>query len=194
MNCVFWIFYGLPIVHPDSLLVVTINGIGLAMELIYLCIFFVFTSPKNRRTILLFLLGEIAVFAVMVVLTLHFFHSHQARSMFVGVVCDIFGIIMYGSPLSIVRKVFKTKSVEFLPFWLCFAGFMNGLFWFTYAFLKTIDPYLAVGNGIGALLGLIQLCVYVYFSHFGKARQGVMPSEVPLESAGIDWKPSAPPL
>ncbi|CAI9758607.1 unnamed protein product [Fraxinus pennsylvanica] len=113
--------------------------------------------------------------------------------MFVGVVCDIFGIIMYGSPLSIVRKVFKTKSVEFLPFWLCFAGFMNGLFWFTYAFLKTIDPYLAVGNGIGALLGLIQLCVYVYFSYFVKAQQGVMPSEVPLESARIDWKPSAPP-
>ena len=48
MNCMLWIFYGLPIVHPDSTLVVTINGVGLAMELIYLTIFFIYAPKKGR--------------------------------------------------------------------------------------------------------------------------------------------------
>ncbi|KAJ4824723.1 Peptidyl-prolyl cis-trans isomerase, chloroplastic [Turnera subulata] len=31
LNCLFWIFYGLPIVKPDSILVVTINGVAYAL-------------------------------------------------------------------------------------------------------------------------------------------------------------------
>lgn len=48
LNCLFWILYGLPIVHPDSTLVVTINGIGLAIEVGYLIIFFIYTNGKGR--------------------------------------------------------------------------------------------------------------------------------------------------
>ncbi|BAT07067.1 Os09g0254050, partial [Oryza sativa Japonica Group] len=33
LNCMLWVFYGLPIVHPNSILVVTINGIGHVIEL-----------------------------------------------------------------------------------------------------------------------------------------------------------------
>ncbi|GLU11259.1 hypothetical protein SLE2022_280170 [Rubroshorea leprosula] len=47
MNCMLWVFYGLPIVHPDSILVVTINGTGLVLELIYLTIFFVYAKKKG---------------------------------------------------------------------------------------------------------------------------------------------------
>ncbi|CAM8999783.1 unnamed protein product [Rhodiola kirilowii] len=48
MNCLFWVFYGLPFVHPDSTLVVTINGVGLAMELFYLAIFYIYGDNKKR--------------------------------------------------------------------------------------------------------------------------------------------------
>lgn len=48
LNCLLWIFYGLPFIHPDSLLVVTINSIGLALELIYLTIFFVYAKNNGR--------------------------------------------------------------------------------------------------------------------------------------------------
>lgn len=48
LNCALWVFYGLPIVHPDSLLVITINATGLAIELFYLSIFFYF-SPTPRK-------------------------------------------------------------------------------------------------------------------------------------------------
>lgn len=44
----FWIFYGLPVVHPDSTLVISINSAGLLLEFIYLNIFLFYTTKKNR--------------------------------------------------------------------------------------------------------------------------------------------------
>lgn len=48
LNCMLWVFYGIPIVHPNSILVVTINGIGLVIEAAYLTIFFLYSSGKKR--------------------------------------------------------------------------------------------------------------------------------------------------
>ncbi|KAL1538581.1 hypothetical protein AAHA92_27309 [Salvia divinorum] len=83
--------------------------------------------------------------------------------MFVGILCNIFQIITYASPLFNLRNVVKTQSVKFMPFWLIFVGFANGIAWLTYGLLKTFDPYIAVGNGIGALFALIQLVVFAYY-------------------------------
>ena len=56
LNCALWVFYGIPIVHPNSILVVTINGIGLVIEAIYLTIWFIYSDCKKRvsATALLF--------------------------------------------------------------------------------------------------------------------------------------------
>ncbi|KAI3474874.1 hypothetical protein Pfo_030185 [Paulownia fortunei] len=178
MNCMFWIFYGLPFVHPDSVLVITINTVGLILEL---------------GIIVLFLSAEAMLLAVVAAVTLLCFHTHAKRSMFVGIICVVFGIIMYGSPLSILRKVIKTKSAEFLPFWLCLAGFSNGVVWFIYANLKSFDPYIATGNGVGGLLGFVQLCVYRYYTWKAKSRgqveNDVKPGEVQLQNAATDKPP-----
>lgn len=48
LNCALWVVYGLPVVHPNSLLVITINASGLAIELLYLAVFIYF-SPAPRK-------------------------------------------------------------------------------------------------------------------------------------------------
>uniref|UniRef100_A0A2N9EDD8 Bidirectional sugar transporter SWEET n=1 Tax=Fagus sylvatica TaxID=28930 RepID=A0A2N9EDD8_FAGSY len=48
LNCMFWVFYGMPFVHPDSLLVVTINGVGLVLELIYLAVFYTYAAKQQN--------------------------------------------------------------------------------------------------------------------------------------------------
>ena len=48
LNCAFWVFYGLPFVHPHSILVLTINSIGLMFEFIYLTIFYIYATNKGR--------------------------------------------------------------------------------------------------------------------------------------------------
>ena len=51
LNCMMWTFYGLPFVQPDSLLVITIHGAGLVMELVYVVIFFIFATSPVRVSI-----------------------------------------------------------------------------------------------------------------------------------------------
>ena len=48
LNCAFWVFYGMPFVHPHTLLVVTINTVGLVFEFFYLAIFFIYATNNGR--------------------------------------------------------------------------------------------------------------------------------------------------
>ncbi|XVF16438.1 hypothetical protein REPUB_Repub10bG0030600 [Reevesia pubescens] len=193
MNCLLWIFYGLPIVHPDSTLVVTINAIGLAMELIYLSIFF-FYAPKNGRLKVIGWLGvEILFLGVVASCTLKLRKTHKQRSAVVGILCVIFGVLMYASPLTIMRKVIKTKSVKYMPFYLSLANFLNGLIWVTYALIR-FDLYILIGNGLGALSGAVQLILYAcYFRSTPKDEDEddvVKPSDVQL--SGNTTEPARP--
>lgn len=48
INCAMWSLYGMLVVHPDSVLVVTINGCGFVIELIYIAIFLTYSSNAKR--------------------------------------------------------------------------------------------------------------------------------------------------
>ncbi|KAL6842519.1 hypothetical protein ACP4OV_027363 [Aristida adscensionis] len=162
LNCMLWVFYGLPIVHPHSILVVTINGIGLVIEAAYLIIFFIY-SPNKKRLKMFAVLAVEAVFMVIVVASvLLTAHTHKKRSMIVGILCVIFGSAMYASPLTIMRKVITTKSVEYMPFFLSLVSFVNGICWTAYALIR-FDLYVTIPNGLGAFFGLVQLILYACY-------------------------------
>ncbi|VAI92863.1 unnamed protein product [Triticum turgidum subsp. durum] len=185
LNCMLWVFYGLPIVHPNSILVVTINGIGLVIEGIYLIIFFIY-STNNKRLKMLAVLGAEAAFMVAVVVgVLLGAHTHEKRSMIVGILCVIFGSIMYASPLTIMGKVIRTKSVEYMPFFLSLVNFLNGCCWTAYALIK-FDLYVTIPNGLGAFFGLIQLILYAcYYKSTPKKEKSVeLPTAVNNNTGG----------
>ncbi|KAH7843316.1 hypothetical protein Vadar_015112 [Vaccinium darrowii] len=73
-------------------------------------------------------------------------------------------IIMYASPLAVMKTVVTTKSVEFMPFFLSFFFFLNGGVWTFYAILVH-DIILAVPNGTGFLLGIAQLVLYAMYKN-----------------------------
>ncbi|KAK8357143.1 hypothetical protein V6Z12_A05G399800 [Gossypium hirsutum] len=193
MNCMLWIFYGLPMVHPDSVLVVTINSIGLAMELIYLSIFFLYAPNKGRAKVIGWLALEILFLGVVAACTLTLRKTHAQRSDLVGILCVIFGVLMYASPLTIMRKVIKTKSVKYMPFYLSLANFLNGVIWVTYALIG-FDLYILIGNGLGALSGAIQLILYAcYFKSAPKdddENDVVKPSELQLSGSNGPARPT----
>ncbi|XWS37466.1 hypothetical protein CRYUN_Cryun19dG0045400 [Craigia yunnanensis] len=162
LNCMMWVFYGLPIVHPDSLLIITINGIGLFIELIYVTIFLIFSQGKKRRKILIYLLIEVIFMAIVIFITLFFLHTTERRSMFIGIMAVIFNIGMYASPLTVMRMVIQTKSVKYMPFSLSLFNFLNGVIWVIYAIL-IFDPYVLIPNGLGSLSGLVQLILYATY-------------------------------
>ncbi|KAF8696836.1 hypothetical protein HU200_036475 [Digitaria exilis] len=162
LNCMLWVFYGIPVVHPNSILVVTINGIGLVIEAAYLTIFFLYSDGRKRKRAFLVLAVEIVFVAIVVVSVLLAAHTHEKRSMIVGILCVIFGTMMYASPLTVMKQVITTKSVEYMPFFLSLVCFLNGLCWTAYALIR-FDLYLTIPNGLGTLFGLAQLILYACY-------------------------------
>ncbi|CDP18007.1 unnamed protein product [Coffea canephora] len=138
LNCFFWVFYALPMVHPNSLLILIISGIGIVLELTYLAIFFYFSL-----IVFFGLTGEAVFAAAIVLVTLLAFQTTETRFFFIGFVFVVFGLILYTSPLSIVGQVIMTKNVECMPFWICVPNFSNGTVWFIYALLP-LDPFVLV--------------------------------------------------
>ncbi|CAN7004778.1 unnamed protein product [Brassica oleracea var. botrytis] len=138
INCMMWAFYGLPFVTPDNILVITNNGVGLVMELVYVIIFFIFATSPVRKKITIAIVIEVIFMAVVVFCTLYFLHTPKQRSMLVGILCIIFNVIMYAAPLTAMAQVIKTKSVKYMPFSLSLANFMNGAIWIVYSYTDSL--------------------------------------------------------
>ncbi|KAK1438559.1 hypothetical protein QVD17_04368 [Tagetes erecta] len=191
VNCGLWVFYGLPLVRPHSLLVSTTNGAGFVIEFVYLLIFIFYSDHKKRIKVLMALLVEIIFLGVLIVLILTLVHTTKLRSTIVGGISIVGNIMMYASPLSVMKMVITTKSVEYMPFLLSLFCFANGLCWFAFALIR-FDPFVAIPNGIGALCGLAQLILYATFY---KSTQEIMArreekSELVLESVVASTSPN----
>ncbi|WJX22996.1 hypothetical protein P8452_12247 [Trifolium repens] len=112
----------MPFVHSNSLLVVTINGIGLVFEFVYLTIFIVYAKKAGRKKVGLYLLVEAILFAAIVLITMLALHGTTKRSLIVGILCDMFNIAMYVSPLTVMEF---SHGVEFVLLLSCNAGALD---------------------------------------------------------------------
>ncbi|XP_062221177.1 bidirectional sugar transporter SWEET4-like [Phragmites australis] len=162
LNCMMWVLYGLPLVHPHSMLVITINGTGMAIELTYVTLFLLYSAGTARRKVLLLLAAEVAFVAGVASLVLTLAHTHERRSMVVGILCVLFGTGMYAAPLSVMKMVIQTKSVEYMPLFLSLASLVNGICWTAYALIR-FDLYITIPNGLGVLFAVAQLVLYAIY-------------------------------
>ncbi|XP_010266587.1 PREDICTED: bidirectional sugar transporter SWEET4-like [Nelumbo nucifera] len=162
LNCLLWLVYGLPLVHPHSMLVITINGCGTFIELTYVILFILHSDGRKRLRVILLLIAEFVFVGAVAVLVLTLAHTYDRRSLIVGSICVFFGTMMYVAPLSVMKLVITTKSVEYMPFTLSLASFANGICWTTYALIR-FDLFITIPNGLGTLFGLVQLILYAAY-------------------------------
>ncbi|PAN31024.1 hypothetical protein PAHAL_5G389500 [Panicum hallii] len=169
LNALLWLYYGLT--KPDGLLIATVNGFGAAMEAIYVILFIVYAADQATRVKTAKLATALGVggFGVVFAATTFAIRELDLRIMVIGMICACLNVLMYGSPLAAMKTVINTKSVEFMPFFLSFFLFLNGGVWATYAVLDR-DIFLGIPNGIGFVLGSIQLIIYAIFMN-SKASQ-----------------------
>ena len=118
LNCMMWVLYGLPAVHPHSMLVITINGTGMAIQLTYVALFLLYSAGAARRKVLLLLAAEVAFVGAVAAMVLTLAHSHGKRSMVVGVLCVLFGTGMYAAPLAVMVRACMLAAVVWCRRWL----------------------------------------------------------------------------
>ncbi|XP_042002538.1 bidirectional sugar transporter SWEET3-like [Salvia splendens] len=172
LNCFLYTRYGLPVASYkwENFPVVTINGLGIFLELSFILIYFYYASTDGKKKVAMMTLPVLLLSCSVVLISTFVFHDHHHRKAFVGSVGLVAWVAMYGSPLVVVRKVIQTKSVEFMPFYLSLFSFLASSLWMAYGLLSH-DLFLASPNLVGSPLGILQLFLYCIYRNRGSEKQ-----------------------
>ncbi|KNA23669.1 hypothetical protein SOVF_021930 [Spinacia oleracea] len=160
-SCILWLLYAY--VKTDVLFLVTINVFGLFIETIYIAIFVVYANKKTRiSTMKQIILFNVFGFGVIFFFTMFIAKTTRVRLLLLGWICLIFSLCVFVAPLGVMRKVIRTKSVEYMPFFLSFFLTISAVVWFFYGLLKH-DVYIAVPNVLGFTFGIVQMILYAMY-------------------------------
>lgn len=175
LNSSLWVYYGLT--KPGAYLVATINIVGVILETAYVILYLIYASPTLRaKTWMMVIILDVGFFGAVVLVTKLAVGEEMEVSV-IGIVCACFNILMYASPLAVMRTVINMKSVEYMPFLLSFFLFLNGGVWGFYAILDK-DIFLGLPNAIGCFFGAIQLILYMIYMN---NKQGLMQHQPLIE-------------
>ncbi|KAJ6724672.1 RAG1-ACTIVATING PROTEIN 1 [Salix viminalis] len=161
MNCLICMWYGTPLVSADNLLLVTVNSFGAVFQLAYTILFIIYAERRIKVRTLVLLLAVLSLFAIIAVGSLQI-SDRMIRWILVGSLTVVSLISMFASPLFIINLVIQTKSVEFMPFYLSLSTFLMSTSFLLYGLLN-FDAFVYVPNGIGTILGIIQLTLYFHY-------------------------------
>lgn len=98
LNCLLSMWYGLPFVSPNNVLVVYVSSIGGVLEAIYVLIFLIFAPKKEKAKICGYLFVVLSIFSCLALVSLLAFHGNK-RKLLCGFAFTVSCIMMYGSPL-----------------------------------------------------------------------------------------------
>ncbi|XP_039119624.1 bidirectional sugar transporter SWEET13-like [Dioscorea cayenensis subsp. rotundata] len=159
-SAMLWIYYAT--VKGNTVLLITINSFGCFIELIYISMYIHYAPRKEKIfTAKMMFLVNILLFGLIVVSTM-LFTKGEGRATVLGWICVAFAVSVFVAPLSIMKRVIQTKSVEFMPFYLSLFLTLSALSWFAYGLVK-LDKYVALPNVLGFLFGMAQMILYMIY-------------------------------
>ncbi|KAK2664247.1 hypothetical protein Ddye_002821 [Dipteronia dyeriana] len=184
-SAMLWIYYAT--MKTDVSLLITINAFGCFIETLYIVLFIAFASKQARISTLRLLFVMIFGGFCAIFLLSHFLTQGPTRVKVLGWVCDSFTVCVFAAPLSVVRLVIRTKSVEFMPFYLSLFLTFNAIAWFFYGFLLK-DYYIAVPNILGLIFGILQMILYIVYKNYKpiEADAKVADHDVKLSEISVD--------
>ena len=115
----------------------------------------------------------------------------KTREYIIGIVVNLNLVFFYGAPLSTIFTVLKTKNSVSIHIWTMTTNTFNGTFWFAYG-LAVLDPFIYVPNGLGSLLGVIQIILCMIFPRRNQEeKENLDESKLPIvnDNANSDTSP-----
>jgi len=167
-NCALWVLYA--IYQPGRLLPLICNVVGGIFSLVFVLLFAKYCP--NPRAFLLRFCGIVAIAAIFggAVKAPAFDTKIDGRdqaAFSVGLLANIFNILMYMSPLAVMKKVMDTRSVEYLPFLFSFFALLTSTFWYMYG-VYACDIWITIPNCMGIMLASGQLTLYALYRNSGQ--------------------------
>ncbi|KDP28088.1 hypothetical protein JCGZ_13859 [Jatropha curcas] len=171
------LYYGT--LKADGFMLITINSVGCVIEALYLIIYMIYANKSSRiYTLKILVLFNTIAYLLIVVLTTFLSHGSQ-RVNVVGWICAVFSVSVFAAPLSIMRLVIRTKSVEYMPFSLSFFLTLCATSWLGYG-LAVEDYYIATPNVFGFGFGIAQMILYLIYK---KKKNEILPETKSQELA-----------
>lgn len=160
-SAMLWMFYAYT--KKGETLLITINAFGCVIETIYLAVFVTYCPKKVRMsTLRMIVLMNFVGFGTIVLLTHFLAKQEEGRIKLLGWICVVFATSVFAAPLSIIRVVIRTKSVEFLPFPLSLLLLISAVMWLLYG-LSLRDIYVTLPNVVGLTFGIVQITLYAMY-------------------------------
>ena len=88
--------------------------------------------------------------------------EESTRILIIGITVNANLIFFYGAPLSKIATVLETRCSKLIHVPTMVCSLMNGTLWFVYG-VEVKDYFIAVPNGLGAALGVVQLIFCLTF-------------------------------
>ncbi|KAG5058527.1 hypothetical protein AAZX31_05G189000 [Glycine max] len=156
-----WIFYAY--IKTGEILLITINAFGCFIETVYLVIYIIYCPKKARFfTFKMIFLFNVGVIFLVVLLTHVLAKERTARIELLGWICVVLSTSVFAAPLSIIKVVIRTKSVEFMPITLSLLLTVSATMWMAYGILLR-DIYVTLPNFVGITFGTIQIVLYLIY-------------------------------
>ncbi|KAL9247192.1 hypothetical protein vseg_020649 [Gypsophila vaccaria] len=178
-SCMLLLYYAL-LKTGNAMPILTINFVGFIIEAFYLIVYLIYAPSKARvKTAKLVGVFNVTSLGVIIIATMVFTRGEDAHNLLskggvrettVGWICAVFSVCVFAAPLSVMKMVIKTKSVEFMPFGLSFCLTLCAVIWFFYGFLVK-DFYIAMPNVLGFLFGITQMILYIIYKNSPKKQQ-----------------------
>ncbi|KAJ3362912.1 hypothetical protein GGF31_001301 [Allomyces arbusculus] len=163
INCTLWTKYG--ILRGDTA-VTTVNATGLVLGLVYVAAFYKYTTnrPHVERQLL-----YAALFVYPVLVYARFFTDASTATRHIGFLAMIFSVVMFGSPLVLLKQVLATRNPAGMSLALSGMSLLVASLWTVYG-LTHADVNIIVPNALGSVLALMQVGVIVHFSRTNYTR------------------------
>ena len=149
---------------------------GTFVNLIYLCIFFIFKFNTNALRILAVTVTVLTTFEIFFGLYYalnfdnHKIDAEDSKAKYIGLGAMIFNIGMYAAPAQNIITVFKTEDETLLPVHISIIAFFCSTTWLTYGLLN-FDINVVVPNVLGVIFTVFQIVVYFYYKNKDKVKK-----------------------
>ena len=166
VNATLWFAYGL---LKQNVSVWSGNGICLIVGVAYFLVYIRFSPPASPilpgtvQQHIQAVLGM--VLATILISTLPILND---PAQLIGSVGCIIVVLLFASPLVVLRQVIQSKDARSIPLPFTVACTINCFLWTVYGFWGVLDFYIYFPNALGLMLSVAQLILKVYYSDDNK--------------------------